>query len=203
MATHSSVFAWRIPGMVEPGGLPSMGSHRVGHDWSDLAAAAAAGYLGPDRTGFCLRSDHQLLSLRSSGSQILITTPRLGKAEVIKGQLSLCLFLCVCVCVCVLACSVAQLCPTLCDPMDGGWPGISVHGILQARILDWVAISSSRGSSWPRDQTWVSHIGRQILYHCSPWEALLSSYLHINNSEWVSGMPQSLLSISLFSPPAA
>ena len=41
MATHSSVFAWRIPGMREPGGLPSMGLHRVGHNWSDLAAAAA------------------------------------------------------------------------------------------------------------------------------------------------------------------
>ena len=43
MATHSSVLAWRIPGMGEPGGLLSMGSHRVGHDRSDLAAAAAAG----------------------------------------------------------------------------------------------------------------------------------------------------------------
>ena len=42
MATHSSVLAWRIPGTGEPGGLPSMGSHRVGHDSSDLAAAAAA-----------------------------------------------------------------------------------------------------------------------------------------------------------------
>ena len=42
MAIHSSVLAWRIPGMGEPGGLPSMGLHRVGHDWSDLAAAAAA-----------------------------------------------------------------------------------------------------------------------------------------------------------------
>ena len=42
MATHSSVLAWRIPGSGEPGGLPSMGLHRVGHDWSDLAAAAAA-----------------------------------------------------------------------------------------------------------------------------------------------------------------
>ena len=41
--THSSVLAWRIPGTEEPGGLPPMGSHRVGHDWSDLAAAAAAG----------------------------------------------------------------------------------------------------------------------------------------------------------------
>ena len=42
MAPHSSVLAWRIPGTGEPGGLPSMGSHRVGHDWSDLAAAVAA-----------------------------------------------------------------------------------------------------------------------------------------------------------------
>ena len=41
MATHSSVLAWRVPGTAEPGGLPSMGSHRVRHDWSDLAAAAA------------------------------------------------------------------------------------------------------------------------------------------------------------------
>ena len=43
MATHSSILAWRIPGTVEPGGLPSMRSHRVGHDGRDLAAAAAAG----------------------------------------------------------------------------------------------------------------------------------------------------------------
>ena len=44
MATHSRVLAWRIPGTAEPGGLPSMGSYRVGHDWSDLAAAAAGNY---------------------------------------------------------------------------------------------------------------------------------------------------------------
>ena len=44
MVTHSSVLAWRIPGTGEPGRLPSMGSHRVGHNWSDLAAAAAARY---------------------------------------------------------------------------------------------------------------------------------------------------------------
>ena len=42
MVAHSSVLAWRIPGTGEPDGLPSLGSHRVGHDWSDLAAAAAA-----------------------------------------------------------------------------------------------------------------------------------------------------------------
>ena len=51
MATHSSVLAWRIPGTAEPGGLPSMGSHRVGHDWSDLAAAAAAYRLEVGPTG--------------------------------------------------------------------------------------------------------------------------------------------------------
>ena len=44
MATHSRVLAWRIPGLGEPGGLPSVGWHRVGHDWSDLAAAAAAAF---------------------------------------------------------------------------------------------------------------------------------------------------------------
>ena len=45
MATHSGILAWRIPGMGEPGGLPSLGSHRVGHDWSNLAVAAAVFYL--------------------------------------------------------------------------------------------------------------------------------------------------------------
>ena len=51
MATHSSVLAWRIPGTGKPGGLPSMGSHRVGHNWSDLAAAAA---LGEAEQGSCV-----------------------------------------------------------------------------------------------------------------------------------------------------
>ena len=55
-----------------------------------------------------------------------------------------------CVCVCV------QSCPTLCNPMDCNPPGFSVHGISQARILEWVAISYARESSQPRDQTCVS-----------------------------------------------
>ena len=58
---------------------------------------------------------------------------------------------------------VVQSCLTLCDPVDYSPPGSSVHGILQARILEWVAISFSRGSSWPRDQTQVSRIaGRRF-----------------------------------------
>ena len=58
---------------------------------------------------------------------------------------------------------VTQLCPTLCNPVDCSLPGSFLHGILQARILEWVAISFSRGSSRPRDQTGVSCIaGRRF-----------------------------------------
>ena len=68
---------------------------------------------------------------------------------------------------CVCAKSL-QSCPTFCDPMDCSPPGSCVHWILQARILDWVAMLFSRGSSQPRDQTHVSYVsctGRQVLYH--------------------------------------
>ena len=67
---------------------------------------------------------------------------------------------------CVCAKSL-QACPTLCKPVDCSPPGSSVRGILQARILKWVAVSFSRGSSQPRNQTWVSYICRQILYQLS------------------------------------
>ena len=66
-------------------------------------------------------------------------------------------------------------CPTLCNPMDCSPPNSSVYGILQVRILQWVAMPSSRGSSRPKDQTCVSRlscIGRRILYHWATWEAL-------------------------------
>ena len=93
-------------------------------------------------------------------------------------------------------CAVAQLCPTLCDPMDSSPSGASVHGIIQARILEWVAIASARGSSWLRDRTWVSCIGSQVLYCCATWEAHIfaqgSAFLLVlphkkpkRNVEWV------------------
>ena len=66
----------------------------------------------------------------------------------------------------IVLCSIIQLCPILCDPMDCSLSKAPLSmGILQARILEWVAISSSRGSSQPRDRTHVSCIGRWILYH--------------------------------------
>ena len=57
--------------------------------------------------------------------------------------------------------------PTLCDPMDCSLSGFSVHGIFQARVLGWIAISFSRGSSRPRNRTWVSHITGRRFYHLS------------------------------------
>ena len=62
------------------------------------------------------------------------------------------------------------------NPMERILPGSSAHGILQAKILEWVAVSSSRGSSRPRDQTHISYvscIGRRVLYHSTTWEAPL------------------------------
>ena len=118
MATHSSVIAWRIPGMGEPGGLPSMGSHRVGHNWSDLAVAAAA--------------DH-------------------------------CIFFSYMLC-------YATLCHfslTLCDPIDGSPPGSPVPGILQARTLEWAAISLSNAWKW---KVKVKSLSRDRLL-ATPWIA--------------------------------
>ena len=86
-----------------------------------------------------------------------------------------------CLCLC------AQSWPILCDPMDYSLPGFSVHVISQARILDWVAISFSRGSSQPRDQTYVSCIfciGRQILYHCNTWEAHILGVACLEPQPW-------------------
>ena len=58
-----------------------------------------------------------------------------------------------------------QLCPTVCNPMDCSLPGTSVHGFLQARILEWVAMFFSRASPRPRDRIHVSCTGRWVLYH--------------------------------------
>ena len=118
MAPHSSTIARKIPWMEEPGGLQSMRSHRVGHDWSDLAAAAAVN------------------SWKSAES--------------------------------------LQSCPNLYDPVDCSLPGFSVHGILQARILESVAMHFSRESSRPRDWTWFSYvscIGRWFFTSSTTWEA--------------------------------
>ena len=76
MATHTSTLAWRIPGTGEPGGLPSMGRHRVGHDWSDLAPAAAA---GKHSTGQLTSQLYSLLNMNGSSRIIYMETMTMWK----------------------------------------------------------------------------------------------------------------------------
>ena len=92
--------------------------------------------------------------------------------------------------------SVSQSCPALCSPVDHGLPGFSVHGILQARILEGVAISFSRGSSRPRDWTQIScsifigiafnlfmYLGRSVILILSnPWTWYMSPFLDSNSA---------------------
>ena len=80
-----------------------------------------------------------------------------------------------------------QSCQTLCNAMHYNPPGSSVHGIFQAKIPEWLAISSSRGSSQPRDWTCVSCsscINRWILYHWVTWEAPLKTWHKTNLPFW-------------------
>ena len=67
---------------------------------------------------------------------------------------------------------VAQSCPTVCNPMDYSPPGSSIHGIFKARMLEWVAISFSKGSSWPRDRSQVSRIVADALLYRSSHQQL-------------------------------
>ena len=93
-------------------------------------------------------------------------------------------------------CLVTKPCSTLCDPVDCSTPGSSVHGISQARILQWFAISFSRGSSQPRDGTCVSYIAgtflrcRRILYH---WITRKALYYLINGNNLIWTFPQMLI----------
>ena len=112
----------------EPGGLPSMGLHRVGHDWSDLAAAAVSHLFSAPlaATGYQVTHFRNSLMLKISW---MLTDSHLIFSD------NIC------------ACMRAQSCPTFYDPKHCSPPDSSVHGICQARILEWVAISYSRGSS--------------------------------------------------------
>ena len=94
-------------------------------------------------------------------------------------------------------CLVTKSCLTLCNPTDCRPPGSFIQGILQVRILGWVAISFSRGSSWPRDWTHISCIGRQILYHWATCRSLANSSMTFILSLLSCEMERCLTSMSL------
>ena len=95
---------------------------------------------------------------------------------------------------------VAQSCPTLCNPMDCSTPGSSIHGIFQARVLEWVATAFSRGSSWPRDRTQVSLIAGRCFTVWATREDLISKTFHLLPSPH-SDCPQLRLGQTLASGP--
>ena len=125
----------------------------------------------------CLTPKCMLVLLEFPSGHLGMKTKQISKLDVH-------FILCVCVCVCARACARArthtkslQSCPTLCDPRYCSPPGSSVHGILQARILKWVAIPFSRGSSWPMDWTRVSCIaGRFFTIWATKEAALLVTF---------------------------
>ena len=140
-APHSSTLAWKIPGTAEPGGLLSTESHRVGHDWRDLAATAYPLTVASTKTHWQTNSasihfSSLMWKLPLSPSHLKgVFWVEMPWSEV-KSLSHVWL-------------SVTQNCSL---------PGSSVHGIFQARVLEWIAISFSRGSSQPRDRTQVSRI---------------------------------------------
>ena len=144
MATHSSVLAWRTPGTGEPGGLLSMGSHRVGHDWSDLGGAAAAASFPSARQSAVFRLFLSFQLLPHYGKVPSQACPHCFLTTLLHSLHSL--FVC------------AQSCLILGNPMDCSLPGSPVHGILQARISEWDAIPFFRGSAWPRSWILISRI---------------------------------------------
>ena len=87
---------------------------------------------------------------------------------------------------------VAQSCPTLCDPMDYNPPGSSVHEILQARVLEWVSISFSRGSSQPRDWIRVSWTAGRFFTNWAIREALFSVYIKLSVFEIFTHGPKNV-----------
>ena len=129
MATHSSVLAWRIPGMGEPGGLPSMELRRVRHDSSNLAAAATHGYLG-DLPFY----DRPFSPLQLCTTHLSVSMP-LHKFFPLPKMSFYLIFPSIC-------CSVAQSCLSLCSTMDCSIPGFPVlHHLLElAQIhVHWVS----------------------------------------------------------------
>ena len=124
--THSSILAWRIPGTEEPGGLPSMRSHRVGHNWSDLAAASGLQYVFFPWLIFLRIDWFDLLAVQQTCKSIL--QHHSSKALILwlsaffMVQLSIHPYM-----TAAAAAKSLQLCLTLCYPMNYSTPGLSVH----------------------------------------------------------------------------
>ena len=136
MATHSSTLAWKIPWT---GGLVGCGVAKSRTRLSDFTFTVHFHALEEE-----MATHSSVLAWRIPGTGEPGGLPSMGlQSRTRLKWLS--------------SSSVSHSVMSLCSPMDCSPPGSSVHGILQARILEWIAIPFSRGSSWPRDQIQVSH----------------------------------------------
>ena len=147
--------------------LPSLGFSRQEH-WSGCSQATSGHYFSGSwskQPG----TEHHTLAVSDCHCG-----PR---AQLLKTQVFVFLYMRLC-----MHAKSLQSRPTLCNPMSCSPPGSSVKGILQARILEWVAVLSSRGSSQPKDWTWVSYvsccIGSGFFTTSAAWEACFSLYIH-------------------------
>ena len=141
MTTHSSVTSWRILG-----GQQSVESRRVGHNQHFSLSMLLV--CGCESWTIKIAEHRRIDAFELWCWRRLLRVPwtaRRSNQSILKESSSGCSL-------------VTRLCPTLRDPMACGTPGSSVHGILQARTLEWVVIPFSKGSSRPRDQTHVSSI---------------------------------------------
>ena len=135
MATHSSILAWKIPWIEEPGGLQSMGSQRVAQDW-----ATEHTYHVPMEVACCCCCATSVVSDSVRPQRWQPTRLRRPRHSPGKNTGVGCHFLFQCMKV-KSESEVTQSCPTLSDPMDCSLPGSSVHGIFQAEVRKWSAIA--------------------------------------------------------------
>ena len=142
MVTHSGIPAWSIPGTEEPGRLQSTGSQRVGRDRAREHT----------RIVLWFKRRRDTFSVKNLPPTSCYWPPASSPSAAVQR---VCPLLPRCYALSLL---VSQACPALCDPVACCPPGSSVPGMLQARILEWVAMPSSRGSSQSADGTQVSRI---------------------------------------------
>ena len=166
MATHSSILAWIMPWTEEPGGLQSIGLQRVRHDWNDwvrthdhckpMAVAHShilcAGKPCRVQRYFTViwRIYWYCIEVGNTWIYTFVVQPSLIQLKAYTWVHTQSL----------------QACPTLCDPKNCCPPGSSVHGILQARILGWISMPSSKGS-W-RDRNHIFYISCTAAYSLLP-----------------------------------
>ena len=143
MATHSSILAWRIPWMGETSGLQSTGPQRVGQNWVCITTK-----------NYLLLKSYQARNRDKYPGDVATDQVHLASSTECALHNS------------AAAAKLLQSCPTLCDPIDGSPPGSPVPGILQARTLEWVAISFSKHESekWKGSHSVVSDSSNPMDY---------------------------------------